>query len=1094
MKQRNCAILFACLLVAVAVLFNGRGPAPKVAASTLKAGGGTSPRVIHDYGNLPLRFEANQGQTDSQVKFLSRGIGYTFFLTSAESVLVLSKSTPAEGKRQLNWRQPDIFGPAVKPDSSAPAVVRMTLAGANPHAGIEGLGELPGASNYLIGNDPAKWRTNVSSYAKVKYRDVYPGVDLIYYGNQRQLEFDLVVAPGADPGAIKLDLQGADKVELDAQGDLVLEIKTGAEQAIRLRKPSVYQEADGVRREVPGSFVLQGTHQVGFNVAAHDVTRPLVIDPVLVYSTYLGGSSNDAGYAIAVDSSGNAYVTGTTRSTNFPTATPVQRASGGSIDTFVAKLNSTGSALVYSTYLGGSGDDTPWGIAVDSSGTAYVTGETTSNDFPTANALQAANAGMHDGFVVRLNSTGSALVYSTYLGGGDTDGGYGIAVDPSGNAYVTGATLSTNFPTTAGALQRIQGGFLNAFVAKLNPTGTTLVYSTYLGGNGVDAANGIAVDTSGSAYVTGVTILSNFPTLNPFQRASGGGTCVIAGFTVVCPDAFVTKLNPTGSGFIYSTYLGGSGDDEVQTIAVDSSGSAYVTGYTLSRDFPTANPFQAANGGGQDVFVTKLNSTGSALVYSTYLGGGGTDRGFGIAVDSSGNAYVTGVTGSSAFPILNPLQSTGGFFLGTFVAKLTSAGSALIYSTPLADLSAADFFGVGHAIAVDSSGNAYVTGVTSSDKFPTVNAVQSVFGGGPGDAFVVKISDLNPMPAPNPVPVLSSLSPSSTAASGAAFSLGVTGSNFITSSVVRWNGSDRMTTYVSSSRLTASIPASDIATAGTAQVTVFNAAPAGGSSNALPFTIASGPTSNCPLSTPSIMSVNSLSDYGGFSTFGSGSWLEVKGSNLATNTRTWAGGDFMGANAPIRLDGSSLSINNRAGFVYYISPTQMNVQAPADSATGPVQITVTNCAGTSAPVTIQKMASVPGMLAPASFNIGGKQFLVALFQDGVTYVGNPNLIPGVPFRPAAPSDSITSYGIGFGDVTPAIGPGAIAGQANSIPNLTISFGETPAATTYAGLAPNNVGLYQFNITVPDVPDGDYQIKITLNGVPLAQTLYLTVQR
>lgn len=650
---------------------------------------------------LPLAFEKNQGQTGAQVKFLARTQGYTLFLTSVEAVLAMHHA------------------------SAKSSVLRMKLLGANPAPNVSGVDEMPGKSNYFIGNDATKWHANVPMFAKVEYKSVYSGVDLVYYGNKRQLEYDFVVAPGADPRRIQLGIRGARKISRGEDGDLVLAMDDAGGE-IRWHKPVAYQEKDGARQEIGAHYVVKGKDQVAFEVADYDPRRPLFIDP-LVYSTYLGGSGSDGGSGIAVDSAGNVYVTGETQSTNFPTVNPVQPAyAGGGGDVFVAKLNTAGSALVYSTYLGGSGFDYGSGIAVDSSGNAYITGGTASTNFPTMNPLQPANAGgQGDSFVAKLNPAGSALVYSTYLGGSGLDQGNGIAVDNLGNAYVTGYTNSINFPTMNPLQPLYAGGTYDAFVAKLNPAGTAFVYSTYLGGSGTDSAVGIAADGSGNAYVTGGTSSTNFPTMNPFQPANAGGSS----------DAFVAKLNPTGSALVYSTYLGGSGDDHGSGIAVDSTGNAYLEGATASTNFPTVNPLQPANGGGYDILVAKLNPTGSALVYSTYLGGNADDYGYGIALDSSGNAYVTGETQSIHFPTVNALQPLYGGETDAFVAKLDPSGSALVYSTYLGGED--EDYGTG--IAVDDSGNAYVMGGTESPDFPTMNPLQPAYGGN-GDAFVAKIA------------------------------------------------------------------------------------------------------------------------------------------------------------------------------------------------------------------------------------------------------------------------------------------------------------------------------------------------------------------
>ncbi len=631
------------VLFLIAFVFSAQGTQASEVPSDVKA------RLQEAYGNLPLSFEANQGQTDRQVQFLSRGPGYTLFLAPSEAVLALKQA-------QREGEDPSLITRHASPRYEE-TVLRMRLLNANPKPKMVGSDEQPGKVNYFIGKDPAKWRTHIPTYAKVTSHAVYPGVDLVYYGHQRQLEFDFVVAPGADPNAIRLQFEGPDRLEVDAQGNLVLHVASGA---IRLPQPLVYQTANGARHAVSGRYVLTGPHQVSFLVAAYDTSQPLVIDPTLVYSTYLGGSGTDFGLGIAVDAAGSAYVTGATSSTNFPTASPLQAANGGGFDAFVSKLNAAGSGLVYSTYLGGSSSDQGIGIAVDAAGSAYVTGLTGSSNFPTASPLQAAfGGGFADAFVSKLDAAGSGLVYSTYLGGSGGDGGSGIAVDAAGSAYVTGQTDSPNFPT-ANPLQAANGGGDDAFVSKLNSTGSALLYSTYLGGSGGDFGLGIAVDAAGSAYVTGRTDSSNFPTASPLQAANGGGD-----------DAFVSKLDTAGSALLYSTYLGGSGGDFGHGIVVDAAGSAYVTGRTDSPNFPTASPLQAVNGGGPaDAFVSKLDAAGSALLYSTYLGGSGFDQGLGIAVDAAGSAYVAGFTDSPNFPTASPLQAANGGGGDAFVAKI----------------------------------------------------------------------------------------------------------------------------------------------------------------------------------------------------------------------------------------------------------------------------------------------------------------------------------------------------------------------------------------------------------------------------------------
>jgi hypothetical protein len=696
----------------------GLPPIEKRKAQPTAAPGKQIANVADHYGKLPLSFEANDGQTDRRVKFLARGNGYSLFLTGKEAVIALRKAVPQpEGKNGMPGRQ------RVEPQKEEGAggtVVRMELVGANAAPRVAGAEELPGKVNYFIGNDPAKWRTNVPTFAKVKYEGVYTGVDLVYYGNQGQLEYDFVVAPGVDPNQIRLKFAGAGKLRVDQEGSVVLG-STGEE--VRFEKPVVYQEVAGKRKPVEGTYAVASANLIGIRLGKYDRSHPLVIDPTFSYSTYLGGSYADGGEAIAVDSSGNAYVTGFTASTNFPTADALQPTLAGNTNAFVTKLNATGTALVYSTYLGGSNTDGGNGIAVDVSGNTYVTGQTNSTDFPTANALQPTLAGNIDAFVTKINATGAGLVYSTYLGGSSGDYVLGIAVDLSGDAYVTGYTNSTNFPT-ANALQPTLAGNTNAFVTEINATGAGLVYSTYLGGSGVDYALGIAVDASGNTYVSGYTESTNFPTANALQRTLAGAV-----------GAFVTKINPGGAGLVYSTYLGGSNADYGSGIALDASGDVYVTGFANSTNFPTANALQPALAGHINAFVTKINASGAALVYSTYLGGSNLDYGDAIAVDISGNAYVTGRTSSTNFPTANALQPTLAGNTNAFVTEINASGAALVSSTYLGG----SYADSGNGIAVDASGNTYVSGYTESTNFPTANALQATLRGN-YNAFITKIS------------------------------------------------------------------------------------------------------------------------------------------------------------------------------------------------------------------------------------------------------------------------------------------------------------------------------------------------------------------
>jgi Beta-propeller repeat len=688
-------------------------------------------RAADNYGKLPMSFEENVGQTDAAAKFIVRGNGYSLFLSSNQAVLSLQKNGTFQTNPPTETKSDG--SDQIRIETLPSAVIRMSLVDANPYPEIGGEELIGGVSNYFIGNDPARWQTNVRHYAKVRYKNVYDGIDQVYYGNQGQLEYDFVVAPYANHDQIKLSFDSPEEITIDKDsGELVMPLPNGGE--VRHRAPNVYQDIEGVRCRVAASYAKQVSGEIGFAIDSYDAARPLVIDPVLVYSTYLGGNSNDQAIGIAVDQTGNAYITGYTSSANFPAVNPIQQIGGG-LDAFVTKINANGTSLAYSTYLGGSGDERAWSIAVDPSGNAALTGETASTNFPTAAAIQSVSGGGDlDAFVAKLNSAGSALIYSTYLGGTGSESGLGISADPSGNTYLTGQTDSANFPL-AGAFQSVSGGTIDGFVAKIDAPGSALVYSTYLGGNGDDVADSITVDSAGNAFITGNTQSTNFPIASAFQLFNTSGQ-----------SAFVSKFNPAGSALVYSTHLGGSvGGSRGRGIAVDALGNAYVTGFTESTDFPTANAFQTVYGGGTDAFVTKFNPAGSTLVYSTFLGGSGSDDANSIAVDPLGNAYASGLTSGGNFPLANALQPVyGGAGSDSFITKVNAAGSTLGYSTFLGG----GLNDIGSAIAVDPSGNAYVCGVTRSINFPLVNPIQMTFGGIRFDGFVSRIDNSAGTPSP----------------------------------------------------------------------------------------------------------------------------------------------------------------------------------------------------------------------------------------------------------------------------------------------------------------------------------------------------------
>jgi hypothetical protein len=745
-------------------------------------------RLIEAYGKLPLRFEENQGQTAQEVRYVSHGSGYELFLARQEAVLALRSNKPLDLSPLHRAASIRAFREARQ--AGQVTAIRMQLEGANPEPQIAGMDQLPGKTNYLIGNDPKKWHTDVPSYARVKYAGVYPGVDLVFYGNQRQLEYDFVVAPGADPKAIRLNLEGARKVRINFRGDLVLSVAGGE---VVLHRPVVYQNLNGGRREIAGRYAVTGNHRITFAVGSYDRREPLILDPVLNFSTYLGGSSDDLGSGIAVDGSKNAFIAGQTFSTNFPAGTngavvaPPATNSGAS---FVAELDPTGTKLLYSTYLAGtttSPGDIAFAVAVDPSGKVYVTGTTFATNFPTKSGLSiSGNATKGVAYVTKLDpaASGSAsLLYSTFLGGTGGDFGNAIAADAAGNAYVVGLTDSTDF-RTKNPFQSAPGSTKGtAFLSRIDTTlsgDASLIYSTYLGGNGAhasatgqpfgDEAFGVAVDSSHIAYVTGTTTSTDSSfiiTATAYQTAPPAANTLAS--------VFVSKIDTTKSGvgsLIYSTYLAGSKEDQGFAIALGPSPSnvTYVTGTTISTDFPvpgaTAGAFDSAGAATGKAFVTLVDTTKSgtaSVTYSTYLGGTGGDTGFGIKVDASGNAYVAGTTASNNFAGAGTLKSLGAFQPAlsntagnAFIAKLNPAGmgaSDLLYATyfggngngtatPVPDQA----FG----IAIDSSTppNAYITGLTSSTnlpvfpKAPTIPTAFQTSLNGTSDGYVAKLTSL----------------------------------------------------------------------------------------------------------------------------------------------------------------------------------------------------------------------------------------------------------------------------------------------------------------------------------------------------------------
>jgi uncharacterized protein (TIGR03437 family) len=946
---------------------------------------------------LPLRFERVEGgSARNDTRYVAKGPGYSLEVAPRENVLTLSD-----------------------PRSNRRIRLYTKLLGRARHGRLEALDELPSRTNYFHGSSSQGWRTNVANYSKVRVDGVYPGVDLVFYGTAGQLEYDFVVHPGADPRAIQFEIQGADTVSVDASGDLLL---SAGGLNVRWNAPLLYQAVSGGRSRIVGGFQQRG-RRVRFQVGDYDRTRELVIDPVLSYASYLGGSGDDAARAIATDSAGNVYISGGTTSANLAvTATAFQPSFGGqttsqySGDAFVAKFSSAG-ALLYLTYLGGQTDDFATSLAVDAAGNAYVAGMTNSTDFPvTAGAYQKIFAGyggntcgrMGDAFVAKLNPTGSELIYSTYLGGQKDDAASAIAIDSTGNVYVAGSTISTDFPTTAGAYQTSFHGLGgqegrpscggapqfntgDAFVSKLNPTGSQLIFSTYLGGKLDDFALAIALDSQQNVYVAGSTLSYDFPVASALQGSFHGSDPqnVFWNFG----DAFVAKLSSSGASLIYSTYLGGSGDDVIDGLAAASDGTLWVTGGTTSQDFPVTKdavqgayagyiirPFNIEQSVG-DAFIAHINATGTALLYSTYLGGSQNDMGESIAVDDSGLVYVVGFTDSQNFPYTtNALQKTlagaggGGpyFYTGDgFITVLDPTVPRLVYSSYFGGSLDDQLF----AVVLDGQGGVWATGGTASTDLPvTPNAAQATLGGSVsghewvGDSLLVHFTGVGAA-----APTVNSV---------------VNGASFVSGGVA----------------------AGEIAT---------------------------------------IFGVNLTSSSG--INFTSGLPLPSAFSNVSVSVN--------GAPAPL------FAVDNVNG------QQQINFQVPWEVAGKPTaMIAVTNNTVTGPVVSVPVLDAQPAIF---DYSVGSEIFgaiLHANFQLADTG------------HPAKAGEVVLIYCTGLGAVaSPPADGSAGDGQVTTV-KPSVTMGGTAAPVSFSGLAPGFVGLYQVNAQVPaGLSAGNQAVLIKMGG-------------
>ncbi len=715
------AILVVITLVCLAVAIRSSDEPPASSLPVLNNFDG-SPVTVVTPGRI--LFTQNEGQWDQNVRFRAEGSGTTLWFTDAGFYSVFYRQPSAPSAVRVDEDFVPVVAGADNPDQVDYLMVKVSFVGAAASAGMVSSGMPRAYSNYFEGAGTENWYHDVPRYAAIIHEGIYPGIDVRFYGAPHHLEYDFQVAAGADFSQIRIRYDGIESVNVNASGDMVV---TTAWGEIVEQRPVVYQQVGNIEKTIQAEFELYPDSSFGFNlIGDYRPELPLVIDPVLSFSTYLGGGSTDAGYGIVVDDENYIYVAGATASTDFPDTNAYQGSmAGGDWDAFVVKYAPGGDSVLYSSYLGGTGADYAYSVEVDTAGSIYLVGRTSSLDFPTVSPIQEADSAA-DAFVTKLSGDGSTLIYSTYLGGSGSDLGWDIDVDAAGNAYVIGYTLSTDFPTV-GAFQDTLGGSYDVFISKISSSGSSLVYSTYIGGEGMDIGQGIEVDGSGRAYITGYTTSEQYPTVNPYQGNLA---------TRNRPDMFVSRLNSFGTALIFSTYLGGIKSDLGYDIVVGRDGSIYIAGRTMSYDFPTVNPLQVDLKGNSDLFIAKFNATGSALLFSTYLGGTEDEYAGGIAVDDSNRVFITGNTNSTNFPDLNAFQSENAGDNDVIVVRINAALDQLDYSTFLGGLVGDEAYDM---VADDSCGYAYLTGLTESDDFPLKRPLQGSSAGA-GDAFVALVT------------------------------------------------------------------------------------------------------------------------------------------------------------------------------------------------------------------------------------------------------------------------------------------------------------------------------------------------------------------
>ncbi len=1002
--RKTALVLAGSLSVLLIIAASNGTPQAGGGLSTSPASPSAAKGFRADLGRIPIQFIPNEGQLNGQAAFYVRGVDRTIYF-SAEG-LTFALVGPRE----------------TEPETAGRWIVKLDFLDANPEAVPTSL-ETSGATVSFFKGRPGDWKTGLRTSSKIVYRELWPGIDLLYYGTGERMKYEFIVHPGGDPSRIKLAYRGAESVTLKVDGRLEVSTPVGGLQD---DVPVAWQDIGEGRAEVSVAYALEtgpekGGHVFGFNVGEYDEKLPLVLDPaILVYCGYLGGASVDSGRGVAVDPSGNAYITGYTTSSEpeFPAVAGPDLTFNGSYDAFVAKVNADGTSLVYCGYIGGSGSDYGAAIAVDGQGHAYVTGMTysTAETFPVVVGPDLILNGNRDAFVAKVSPDGTALDYCGYIGGSAGDSGRGIAVDGSGHAYVTGRTSSVfGFPVVVGPDLTYNGGDSDAFVAKIEADGTGFVYCGFIGGENDDHGNAIAVDGSGHAYVTGTTYSTeiSFPTLVGPDIFHNGGA-----------DAFVVKLNPSGTGLVYSGFIGGANDDEGLGIAADDFECAYVTGVTFSTEaaFPVFVGPDLTHNGGADAFVTKLNPQATFILYSGFIGGSGDDAGSGIAVDHLGHAYITGDTFSTeaTFPVA---VGPGLVHVGdrdAFAAKVNVVGTGLVYCGYIggADLD------LGTGIAVDGSGNAYIAGYTRSTEssFPVVGGPALTKPAVPGfnDGFVAKVSAYD-----IPGPALTSLVPSVVEAGDPPLTLSVVGNGFSDQTVIRWDRVARPTTFLNEFELNVGLEADDLATGKVVEVTALN--PDGGVSNAMTFTI------NNPL--PSLTSISPDKT----TAAGVGFALTLEGSNFVPGS-------------VVHWDGSPRATT-------YVSGTQLQAAITSADIAEAGQF----------PVTVVNPAPIGGTSEALTFTI--VTFIIEVSPESATVPAGQSAGFTVEVTPQQGSFDTPIYFSAFGmptgctatfvpnNVTPGVDPASVSltltttARPASAAGLSASTGRVPPALAVFFLVP-----------------------------------------